>query len=88
MLKSPIDYDPDTLANFFDKDIAKVGDSSTMPLIMRVCSIYQKGTTLNEIAKVTGTHRQQVKRMLQKGLKWFVDNYGVEEGNTEGKTVP
>ena len=70
------------LANFFDKDIAKVDDSSTMPLIIRVCSLYQKGTKLNEIAKVTGTHRQQVKRILQKGLKWFVDNYGVEEDKT------
>ena len=28
-----------------------------------------------EVVKESGLHRQQVKRMIQKGLKWFVDNY-------------
>lgn len=72
---SPIKFDKDTCARFIDKDMLKVGDSSTLPPIMQVCELYSKNLTLNKIGIETGLHRQQVKRMLQKGLKWFVDNY-------------
>lgn len=72
---SPIKFDKDLCANFFDKEMSKVGDSSTLPPILRVCASYSKGDTLDKIGKENGLHRQQVKRMLQKGLKWFTDNY-------------
>lgn len=73
--KSPIDYDPDTPARFIDKDVYKVGDQSNAALIVRICDLYANKKTLNQIAKNTDLHRQQVKRYLQKALKWFVENY-------------
>lgn len=82
--KSPIEYDPDTLAKFIDKDMSKVGDSESAPLISQVCRLYSQDMTLNKIAKELDLHRQQVKRMLQKGLKWFVENYEESTGALEG----
>lgn len=73
--RSPIGYDPDTLANFIDKEVYKVADSEQLPAIFRVSSLYAKDMTLNRIGKETGLHKQQVKRYLQKALKWFVENY-------------
>lgn len=73
--KSPIEYDPDTLARFLDKDVYKLGDERNLPIIFDVARRYANGDTLTKIQKDTGIHKQQVKRYIQKALFWFVDNY-------------
>lgn len=82
--KSPIDYDPDRMARFIDKEVSKVADSDTLPIISQVCAMYARGLTLTSISKRTDIHKQQVKRYIQKGLKWFVDNYA-DKDDPEGE---
>ncbi len=85
--KSPIDYDPDTLAKFIDKDVSKVADSKQLPVIFQVCGMYAKDMTFNQIGKETGLHKQQVKRFIQKGIKWFVENYEKAKVDFEDESV-
>lgn len=77
--KSPIHYDPDKLAKFIDKEVYKIGDKSKRAVILNVAEMYSNKRNMGKIAKELGIHRQEVKRHLQKALKWFVDNYQDKE---------
>jgi hypothetical protein len=76
---SPIKFDPDRVAEFFNKDVAKKDKLREESLTYAICEAYTKGKSFKEIEASKGVHRQQVKREIQKGLKWFVEHYELEE---------
>jgi len=82
--RSPIRFDKDIPAKFIDKDLSKVADTSNLPIILRVAELYAQNIPLAKIEGITGVHRQQVKRHIQKALKWFSDNY---EESKRSKTL-
>jgi len=91
---SPIKFDADRTADFFNREIAKKSDLGEMDLTYRVCQLYVSDLPFNEIKRRLGLHQQQLKRHIQKGLKWFVENYtavidqkGSENVNAE-ETAP
>lgn len=85
---SPIQYDPDTTAKFIDKDLLKLSEIGTLPRILQAADLYSKGKTLSQIGGVMNLHRQQVKRELQKAMKWLVDNHEqVEKGISKAKKL-
>ena len=59
--------------------MCKVGDLDSPSTILRVCMAYAADVSLNEIARNEGVHKQQIKRYIQKALKWFADNYEPDE---------
>ena len=40
-----------------------------------------------KIERELGLHRQQIKRAIQKGLKWFLENYEESKGGLGEKNV-
>lgn len=73
--KSPIDYDPDKLAKFIDKEMYNLPENSQERTILDIGEYYAKGMTYGKIANKVGLHKQQVKRHVQKLIKWAIDNY-------------
>lgn len=73
--KSPIDYDPDKLARFIDKEMYNLPDNSQAKTILDIAEYYVNGLTYGKIANKLGIHKQQVKRHIQKLMKWAIDNY-------------
>lgn len=85
--KSPIKFDPDRLAVFINKKLSKGGLSVKEDRTLQVCRLYGSNTPMNEIRDVTGLHPQQVKREIQKGLKWFVEHYSTQSEEVLDKSV-
>ena len=71
---SPIKFDPDRLAQFFNEEVSKLPKNEG-GLTYKICKLYANDTPFNDIVCLTGIHRQQAKREIQKGLKWFLKNY-------------
>jgi hypothetical protein len=46
-----------------------------MNMTYQACQLYVSDLPFNEIKRRLGLHQQQLKRHIQKGLKWFVENY-------------
>ena len=46
-----------------------------MSLTYEACQLYSQDLPFNEIKRRLGLHQQQLKRHIQKGLKWFLENY-------------
>jgi len=72
----------------------KKTDLGEMNLTYQACQLYSQDLRFNEIKRRLGLHQQQLKRHIQKGLKWFVENYvdstdqtGGEKDNAQ-KTAP
>jgi hypothetical protein len=72
----------------------KKRDLGEMNLTYQACQLYSQDLPFNEIKRRLGLHQQQLKRHIQKGLKWFLENYeestdqkGSEKVNPE-KTAP
>lgn len=82
---SPIRFDPDRLATFINKKLSKGANSSQENQTLQVCELYQKGVPMGQIGDKTGLHQQQVKREIQKGLKWFISHYTAEIQDEQGK---
>ena len=82
---SPIKFDADRPADFFNKNIAKMSDLGEMSLTYRACYLYSKDIAFNKIKRELGVHQQQLKRMIQKGLSWFVENYEDSKGDFGGE---
>jgi hypothetical protein len=84
-VQSVIRFDPDRQADFFNREVSKVRDSSHMSLTWQICEAYTEGVRFNEIKRRFGIHQQQLKRHIQKGLKWFIQNY--EDSGDSGQEI-
>lgn len=73
--KSPIDYDPDKLARFIDKEMYNLPNNRQAEQILNIGEYYVKGLSYGKIANKLDLHKQQVKRELQKLIKWAIENY-------------
>ncbi len=62
-------------AKFLDKGVYKMGFSEDIPAILEITQLYANKKTMGKIGEEMGLYRQQVKRNLQRAMKWFVDNY-------------
>jgi hypothetical protein len=82
---SPIKFDPDKVAEFFNKDVAKKDKLREGSLTYVICEAYTKGKSFKEIEASQGVHRQQVKQEIQKGLKWFLEHHELDGETKEGK---
>jgi transposase-like protein len=72
---SPIRFDADRCADFFNKEMLKKSDLGEMNITYQACQLYVSDLPFNEIKRRLGLHQQQLKRHIQKGLKCFVENY-------------
>lgn len=52
-----------------------MGFSEDIPAILEITQLYANKKTMGKIGEEMGLYRQQVKRNLQRAMKWFVDNY-------------
>jgi hypothetical protein len=84
---SPIRFDADRPADFFNKEMLKKRDLGEMSLTYQVCQLYSQDLPFNEIKRRLGLHQQQLKRHIQKGLKWFLENYEESTDKEGGKKV-
>lgn len=74
---SPIRFDADRPADFFNKEMLKKRDLGEMSLTYQACQLYSQDLPFNQIKRRLDLHAQQLKRHIQKGLKWFLENYEV-----------
>ena len=81
----PIIFDPDRVAEFFNKDLSKASILRDKSLTFAICESYAKGNTFTKIAESKGLHREQVKREVIKGLNWFLENYEEPVETVEGE---
>lgn len=84
--RSPIRFDQDRLALFFNKDLSKSSSFKDMDTICQVAHLYSKNVPFNEIKDKYGLHPEQVKRMIRKALKWFVEHYDPTNKPVEDET--
>jgi hypothetical protein len=77
-----IRFDPDRQALFFNRELPKKSELLKTDRIYQIAEMYSKDTPMSEIAESMGLHAQQVKRDVQKALKWFVDNYSSPKGKS------
>jgi hypothetical protein len=63
--------------------VSKKSELKDKSLTFDICDSYANGKTFTDISKKKGLHREQVKREVIKGLKWFLENY--EEPEEEEK---
>lgn len=76
--KSPIRFDPDVLAEFSEYEPLTYDKNNPEVYVSR---LYVDGFSLTKIEKETGIHRQQVKRLLQKGLRAWLESIGIQKVN-------
>lgn len=50
-------------------------DLVEMSLTYEACKLYVSDLPFNRIKRRLGLNQQQLKRHIQKGLKWFLENY-------------
>jgi hypothetical protein len=82
-LESLIKFDPDRIAEFFNKNISKKDKLKGKSLTFDVCDLYAKGNTFTKISNMKGLHGEQVKREVIKALKWFLEHYEMPETTSE-----
>ena len=73
--KSPIKFDPDSLAEFSETEGVVYSDLS---LEYKVASLYANGKSMCAIAKEMGLHRQHIKRAFQKVLKAWLKSQKID----------
>jgi len=66
--KSPIRFDPDTLALFFDKDMSKMLDLKEKSVTYQIALSYGSGLSFPQIKRETGLHQEQIRREIRKAL--------------------
>lgn len=84
---SPIKFDADRLAEFFNKKMSKDIKSDKSALIVQAAHLYSNNVPFQEISKQLDQHPEQVKRLIRRGLKWFVENYEESNGSLGKKKV-
>ncbi len=74
--RSPIRFSRKTLAKFvIDKKASKMFRSEEAKQLHDICTRYAKGASFRQIGADLEMHRQEVKRDIQKALKWFLANF-------------
>lgn len=85
--QSVIKFDPDSPAEFFNREMPKVSEKLMGEAIYKCAAGYVDKKTFREIGDSLGIHPQQVKRHIVKALKWFLENYKDDTADSEGKIV-
>ena len=70
--KSPIRFDPDTLAPFIDREVSEKPKLRDGLRVYEIARDRLNGMTLKEISSKYGIHIEQVNRELKKALRGFV----------------
>lgn len=72
--RSPIQFDPDRLAPFIDKKVFKDTELAKGSITYEVAMLYVGGYSFSQIKGEKNLHQQQVKREIQKALKWYCEH--------------
>jgi len=71
--KSPIRFDPDRLAPFIDKKVSKVSELKNKSQVYEVCRLWLNGSKQTDIAEKFHLHPEQIRRLIKKGIKRFLE---------------